>query len=1025
MVVHFLTSVAGLERWSDYIPVKLVQGGPENSYSGTIDVAVIPSLTADTQAWKEYIPVYADDSATDAWTVNNIGYIPYNYALFNDAAMQLDLTNGAALDPRITFSRTTNATVTGSNGLIQYAPHNLLTFSEQFDNAAWSKTGVTVSANTVAAPDGTTTADSLAFVAAPSNAFSYQSVATGAVTGRTFTFSCWLWSLTGKANIALRMAGLITGADSVVSVVTLSSTPTRVSITRTFTSADTFLSCGFDNRTVFGADGLAGDVVVWGAQLELGSTATTYNPTTVKNLLGFTEHFDAAAWTKSNSFVQTNLLTNSEQFDNAGWTKTDITVAANSVTAPNGTATADTITEGTGGAALVQQGFAVSAGATTTFSLSVKPNENNEWVRLTIAGASPATDFVRGWFNVVTGAVGSTSVGGVGTAAAVSIVPEGNGFYRCSLTGALSGATSYQVFIASASADASVARVNNASYYLWGAQLVQGTTPGDYKATYAAAAAVGYTDIYGQPFALKLVENTANSAHAVLQIPSSTASTAYTVSAYLKAGERTWAQVIDNGASGANAYFNLETGATGAVSVGSTATITAVGNGWYRCALTFTTAVAQTAANIQFRIATANGVNAYTGDGTSGIYIFGAQLSDSASVDPYVYQPVAASASTAYYGPRFDYDPVTLAPKGLLIEEQRTQLLLYSNLPSDTSFGLLDNATKTASQTGPDGSANANLLNEGTATAIHQFRTTTGNLLTPPANTDFTVSFFVKDVDTQYVAIAMFGAFNNYRTVEFDLTAGTVNRNAGANVTLVASSITSIGNSWYRCVVTYNTADTTTKSIRIGFSDGTASLASTTGNLPSITGTSRTFFLFGPQAELGAFATSYIPSVASQVTRAADSASMIGNNFARWYNVNEGTIYSEANRFSNAATFPAVFQIDDGTDSNRINTEIRNTTGTVFGSAILNGSNVAGLGSAAVGSSYAKLAFTFKVNDFAFSHNGTTALTDTSGGVPFVNAALLGARRTVGVSQFLNGTISRIAYYPRRLANSELQGITS
>ena len=50
------------------------------------------------------------------------------------------------LDPRITFSRASNATVTNSSGNIVYAPHNLLTYSEQFDNSAWTKSGSTVTA---------------------------------------------------------------------------------------------------------------------------------------------------------------------------------------------------------------------------------------------------------------------------------------------------------------------------------------------------------------------------------------------------------------------------------------------------------------------------------------------------------------------------------------------------------------------------------------------------------------------------------------------------------------------------------------------------------------------------------------------------------------------------------------------------------------------------------------------------------------------------------------------------------------
>ena len=161
MVVYFLTSTTGLQRWADYIPVKLTQGGVENSYNnnGYIDVAVISRPTATQQAWKEYIPVYLDDAATDAWRVNAVGYIPYGYALFNGASMMMDLTNGGNLDPRVTFSRASNATLVNSAGAVAYAPHNLLTFSESFDNSAWNKATTTVTANSLTAPDGTTTAD--------------------------------------------------------------------------------------------------------------------------------------------------------------------------------------------------------------------------------------------------------------------------------------------------------------------------------------------------------------------------------------------------------------------------------------------------------------------------------------------------------------------------------------------------------------------------------------------------------------------------------------------------------------------------------------------------------------------------------------------------------------------------------------------------------------------------------------------------------------------------------------------------
>ena len=78
-----------------------------------------------------------------------------------EPAITLDFVNSNELDPRVTFSRGTNATYVDSAGNIAYAPSNLLTYSEQFDNAIWVKSGTTIAANATTAPDGLSTADSL------------------------------------------------------------------------------------------------------------------------------------------------------------------------------------------------------------------------------------------------------------------------------------------------------------------------------------------------------------------------------------------------------------------------------------------------------------------------------------------------------------------------------------------------------------------------------------------------------------------------------------------------------------------------------------------------------------------------------------------------------------------------------------------------------------------------------------------------------------------------------------------------
>jgi hypothetical protein len=432
---------------------------------------------------------------------------------------------------------------------------------------------------------------------------------------------------------------------------------------------------------------------------------------------------------------------------------------------------------------------------------------------------------------------------------------------------------------------------------------------------------VGYTDIYGQPFAQKLVENTANSSHIIDAAVAVLSGTVYATSIYAKAGERTSFSFRANNDNSV-ATFNLATGTVG-TATNATASITDVGNGWYRCALVWTATSSASVIALRVRMLDGAGNTSYTGDGTSGIYIFGAQLSDSASVDPYVYQPVAAPTSTAYYGPRFDYDPVTLAPKGLLIEEQRSNLLLNSATLS-TQVVTVAATAHTLSFYG------------------------TGTIVLSGASTGTVVGT---------------GAYPARTTLTFTPTIGVLTLTVTGSVTMA-------------------------------------------------------------QLEAGAFATSYIPTVASQVTRAADNASMIGNNFARWYNQTEGTLFGDV--VFNSGSVPAdqlVFQVDNGSNDQRH--KISRYAAVLYGTTRITGSTVVDMSlGAANGNTAYKVDYAYKANDFAGTSNARTVATDTNGAVPVPLTTANIGRNGVG-GEFLNGTIKRISYYPRRLANTELQGITS
>jgi hypothetical protein len=184
------------------------------------------------------------------------------------------------------------------------------------------------------------------------------------------------------------------------------------------------------------------------------------------------------------------------------------------------------------------------------------------------------------------------------------------------------------------------------------------------------------------------------------------------------------------------------------------------------------------------------------------------------------------------------------------------------------------------------------------------------------------------------------------------------------------------------------------------------------------------------QLEAGAFPTSYIPTVASQVTRSADAASMTGTNFSSWYSQSEGTIYAEGflnNPASGGAQQRRLADINDGSNNNRIGfgralsaSDFRIQY--VVGGVSLNGTN--GQIANNVFPS-AKVAVAYKAADYAFSPNGVTPTTSTAANVPVVNTLSIGNDWQNAATGSANGTIKKIAYYPMRLINAQLQALTS
>jgi len=146
------------------------------------------------------------------------------------------------------------------------------------------------------------------------------------------------------------------------------------------------------------------------------------------------------------------------------WTATDITVGNDATTSPDGQVLAESLTEGVAGTALLRStAFTVPASSTVTAYFYLKTSTAT-WVRVTLADGSD-TNGLRQWFNLSTGAKGTLTAIGSGTATSSNITACGNGWYLCEITGVCSTSTSLTMSLSSASADASNTRVNSVVYY--------------------------------------------------------------------------------------------------------------------------------------------------------------------------------------------------------------------------------------------------------------------------------------------------------------------------------------------------------------------------------------------------------------------------------------------------------------------------------------------------------------------------------------------------------------------------------
>jgi hypothetical protein len=482
-------------------------------------------------------------------------------------------------------------------------------------------------------------------------------------------------------------------------------------------------------------------------------------------------------------------------------------------------------------------------------------------------------------------------------------------------------------------------------------------------------------------------------------VPALASGGVYTASIYVRASTYTFFQIYLNNQAAEWANFTLTGAGTAIANGSSTADIQALSGGWYRVSMTYT--AGGTDRDPFFMMAasgTATRAQAWNPTGTETVFIWGAQYEVGSTATTYTRN------NGGVYPPRFDYDPVTLAPKGLLIEEQRTNLAAHSENFSSWSATSLTVTTNTT--VAPDGTTTADTLTpSATGGVVSQGIGFTGDgtksvSVFLKAGTSGTTLYFLRDTTA--------GVTRGTATITW--TAGVPSAVASAGGTIEA--VENYGNGWYRIeLILVGVIAANVNQLRI--------------QPDSVVGTD-TVIAWGAQAENGAFATSYIPTVASQVTRAADQCSIVAPNFAPWYNQSEGTFVADIslNNAPATATF-SLYTVSDNTNNERIyvgtgsggfgniNTVV--TDGGVLQAQTIN----SGLTSAGT----YKYANAYKANDFASVANGGVAATDTSGTVPTVDRLFIGLSAAGAVP--INGHIRSLRYYPTRLSDAQLQALTA
>ena len=378
----------------------------------------------------------------------------------------------------------------------------------------------------------------------------------------------------------------------------------------------------------------------------------------------------------------------------------------------------------------------------------------------------------------------------------------------------------------------------------------------------------------------------------------------------------------------------------------------------------------------------------------------------------------SAAAGTA----RFDYDPGTLAYRGLLMEPSATNYFLFSENLTGTNWYNQQTVLTANSTTAPDGTTTASKLAEASSAGSNQHNSGYTDW-SSPTNTNLTSSIYLKAGSINQVELFNIGRTCTWSSFVITLQGMGVMTTTGATNGVGTASnygIQYVGNGWYRAFITiYNDASN---------SCGYTLLTRTYKNGSSWydAGSGGDYvYLWGAQYESGSVATSYIKTTGAAVTRSADQLTLTSTSL---YNNTGGTLYAQFinGGAENAANYRAfgffatnvggtfaqneISIADQGTaTTSAINTSGAaqfSPSGTLYGPGYVN---------------YAALAYT--TSSYAYSVNGSAASTVTTGSLPTMSPAYayIGSQPD---GKMRVRWIQKVQYYNQRFNNLSLANLS-